>query len=243
MSRKEETGGPYVVFMLVLSFLSLGLLGAGVVLPVPGAVRPILDFADNVVCALFFLDFLISLARAENRWRYMVRWGWLDLLSSIPAVDLFRVGRAARILRILRILRGIRAAKIISEFLLLRRAEGAFLAACLLSIVLMVVGSIAILHFETSPESNIKSAEDAVWWVVVTLTTVGYGDRYPVTTEGRFLAAALMTAGVGLFGTFSGLLAAWFLKPATERAPAEVESLRAEVERLRAELERARQGG
>lgn len=60
---------------------------------------------------------------------------------------------------------------------------------------------------ETAPESNIKTAEDAIWWAFVTITTVGYGDRFPVTTEGRIIAALLMTAGVGLFGTFTGFIA------------------------------------
>src|SRR3712207_7326739 len=57
-----------------------------------------------------------------------------------------------------------------------------------------------LFPYTTLFRSNIKTAADAIWWSVVTLTTVGYGDRYPVTTEGRFLATLLMTAGIGLFG-------------------------------------------
>lgn len=75
----------------------------------------------------------------------------------------------------------------------------------------MIFGSISILQFETAPESNIKTAEDAIWWAFVTITTVGYGDRYPVTTEGRIIAAFLMITGVALFGTFTGFIAAWFM--------------------------------
>src|SRR3972149_6773059 len=70
-----------------------------------------------------------------------------------------------------------------------------------------------VLHFEDVPEANIKGPEDAVWWAFVTMTTVGYGDRFPVTSEGRLAGALLMVAGVGLFGTFSGFVAAWFLAP------------------------------
>jgi len=76
---------------------------------------------------------------------------------------------------------------------------------------MMIFGSISILQFETAPESNIKTAEDAIWWAFVTITTVGYGDRYPVTTEGRIIAAFLMITGVALFGTFTGFIAAWFM--------------------------------
>lgn len=74
------------------------------------------------------------------------------------------------------------------------------------------------------------------------ITTVGYGDRYPVSGEGRVLAAVLITAGVGLFGTFSGLAAAWFLSPSSAKTEGEFEMLRKELAEVRAMLER-RQGG
>lgn len=237
MSTQRPPDGAYLLFMLVLSFLSLAILGAGVVAPLGSDERRILEFADNVVCVFFFVDFVVCLFRAENRWRYFRTWGWLDLISSIPAVEFLRVGRMARVLRIVRVLRGVRSARVLADALLRRRAEGTFLAATLVSIILVVIGSVAILHFETVPEANIKGPEDALWWAVVTITTVGYGDRYPVTPEGRILAATMMIAGVGLFGTFSGFVASWFLKPSATEASEEREGLRAEVERLRSALE------
>ena len=60
------------------------------------ATRNILEYADFLVCVVFFGDFLFTLIRSENRWRYLRTWGWIDLLSSIPAVDVLRWGRAAR---------------------------------------------------------------------------------------------------------------------------------------------------
>jgi voltage-gated potassium channel len=88
------------------------------------------------------------------------------------------------------------------------------------------------------PEANIKTAEDAIWWALTTITTVGYGDRYPVTSEGRVVAGVLMCAGVGLFGLFSGLLAAWFVAPHQQEKREEVEALREEVAQLQATLTR-----
>jgi voltage-gated potassium channel len=90
---------------------------------------------------------------------------------------------------------------------------------------------------ETAPDSNIKTAEDAVWWSVVTITTVGYGDRYPVTSEGRFLGGILMFAGVGLFATFSGFVAAWFLRPAEDKHEGGLDEIREELARLRKAIE------
>lgn len=114
----------------------------------------------------------------------------------------------------------------------------AFAAAGLLALLFVIAGSTAILHFETLPESNIHTADDAIWWAISTITTVGYGDRYPVTTEGRVVAALLMIAGVGLFGTLLATLAAWFLRPEEEATNAELAELRAEIAALREAVER-----
>ena len=211
-SASERRSAPYLVFVLLLSIYAVAALAVTTFFSLSAENRAILGYADNVVCALFFLDFLITLVRSPNKARYLVTWGWLDLLSSVPTVDALRWGRAARIVRILRVMRGIRATKVLSEFILYKRAQSAFLAALLVSVLLVVFSASAILQFETSPESNIRTAEDAVWWATVTITTVGYGDKFPTSTEGRAIAALLMTAGVGLFGTFSGFVAAWFLQ-------------------------------
>jgi voltage-gated potassium channel len=225
----------YQVFMLVLCVYALGALAAEKAVKLAPATKGIIDYADYAVCGVFLVDFVVSLWRAPDRKRYFFTWGWLDLLSSIPAVDVVRWGRAGRMLRVFRVLRGLRATKILATLVVKRRAESAGLAACLVALLLLVFCSIAVLHFETEPESNIKTAEDAIWWSFATITTVGYGDRYPVTTEGRFVAAVLMCAGVGLFGTFSGFLAAWFIGTQGATAP-EPPDLRAELGALREEL-------
>lgn len=89
--------------------------------------------------------------------------------------------------------------------------QGTFATVSLIAVLMIIFGSIAILQVEREPNCNIKSAEDAIWWAFVTITTVGYGDKYPITTEGRIIAAFLMITGVGLFGTFTGFVAAWFM--------------------------------
>lgn len=111
------------------------------------------------------------------------------------------------------------------------------MAASLGALLLVTFCSIGVLHFESGAEANITTAEDSVWWAFATLTTVGYGDRYPVTTEGRIIAVLLMGAGVGLFGTFSGLLAAWFLGPSAASSEEDLGKLREEVAKLRQALE------
>lgn len=227
----------YQLFMLALCVLALAGLVVQNAFQQDPEIEAVLDVADFVICLAFGVDFLVSLWNAERRWRYFVTWGWLDLLSSIPMLDLARWGRIARIARITRVLRSIRAARVLSAVILQKRRQSTLLVACLLALVLIIASSTAILYFENDANANIKSAENALWWAFATITTVGYGEFYPVTTEGRVIAAILMTAGVGLFGAFSAALAAWFLVPEDEATDAEIAALTEEVRRLREVVE------
>src|SRR5262249_30244586 len=116
-----------------------------------------------------------------------------------------------------------------------------FFAVALLSILLVLFSSIAILQFETTKDGNIRTPQDALWWAFATVTTVGYGDKFPVTTEGRMIAAVLMTAGVGLFGSFTGLVASWILTPT--KKDSEQDSELARLREQVAAIERHLTGG
>jgi voltage-gated potassium channel len=228
----------YQLFMLALCVLALAGIVLQHVFQHDPEIELVLDAADFVICIAFGVDFLVSLWTAPNRMRYLVTWGWLDLLSAIPMVDAARWGRLARVARITRLLRSIRAARVLSTVILAKRRQSTLLAASLLALVLITASSTAILHFEIADTANIKTAKDALWWAFATITTVGYGEFYPVTAEGRIIAAILMTAGVGLFGAFSASLAAWFLIPENEATDAEIAAIREEVQKLREAVER-----
>jgi voltage-gated potassium channel len=237
-TKHEHAEHPvYLVFMLVLSALSLIALAVSTRGSLDPEQRRIMDFADNAICVLFLVDFLYSMHKAPRPLRYFMKWGWLDLLSAMPMLDVLRTTRLARILRIVRLIRGIRATKIMAEFILTNRARSAFLAVSLLSVLLVVVSSIGILQFEGPPDSNIRTAGDALWWAVATVTTVGYGDKFPVTPEGRIIASFLMVCGVGLFGTLSGFVASWFLRPSHDEHEGDLAVLTREVREMRAELQ------
>ncbi|MBI5331652.1 MAG: potassium channel family protein [Betaproteobacteria bacterium] len=238
MDTAHPQSGPYLLFMLALSVVALGLLAVDALMTLDAATHDLINLLDNAVCVLFLLDFALTFWRAENRMRYFFTWGWLDLISSIPMIDALRWGRLARVFRIFRVLRALRAARLLGGLILEYRAQSAALTAALISLLLVTFSAIAILHLETAPGSNIRTAEEALWWAVTTITTVGYGDFYPVTTEGRFLATGLMVSGVGLFGAFSGLVASWLMRPEERQQDSELAQIQAELAALRADLAR-----
>jgi voltage-gated potassium channel len=224
--------GIYQVIMLFLCCYVLGALFITTVFTISPQTNSILNSLDTLICLVFIGDFTLNLYQAKDKWKYL-RWGWIDLISSIPMLDIFRTGRLIRIIRILRVLRGVRSTKMLLQFIFRHRAQGAFTTVAILAFLMVTFSSIAILNVETTEGANIKTAEDALWWSFATITTVGYGDRYPVSTEGRIIGAGLMVMGVGLFGTFTAFVASWFV----EGGKKENDELEEKYDRLLAEME------
>jgi len=229
-----ETIGPFQFSILVLSVVALVAIAVETFLPLPREVSRILDGVDNIACGAFFIDFVIRFRAAESKVAFM-KWGWIDLLASVPNIEVLRLGRFVRVLRILRLLRGIRSLRHLLRMIYSSRRRGGVATVAMIMFLLVVFASIGILLCEQGEASNIKTAGDAVWWSVTTITTVGYGDRYPVTAEGRIIAIFLMFAGVGMFGALSGIIASLFLgRPGDDsEVVSEIRALRSEVEKLR----------
>ena len=198
------------ILVLILSIYVLGALLIDSIFQLPPEVSKVLDITDNIICGVFFIDFCVRFYKSENKLKFM-HWGWIDLISSIPALDILRAGRALRLIRLLRIIRAFKSIKNIVNHIFKNRANGAVTSVSIIGILLIIFSSIGILQVENAPESNIKTAEDALWWAYETITIVGYGDKFPVTTEGRLIAAVLMIAGIGLFGTFTAFVSSWFV--------------------------------
>lgn len=211
MNESQQEKLPlFQLVIIVLSIYVLGSLVASTLFHLPTEIEKLLSYIDNGICVIFLFDFFYRFARAKNKLQFM-KWGWIDLISSIPTFEYFRPGRALRLVRLLRILRAFRSTKVLLHHVFRRKTHGALTTAFIIAILMLLFSSIAILQVEKAANSNISSAEDALWWAYVTITTVGYGDKFPVTTEGRVIAMMLMTVGVGLFGTFTGFVASWFV--------------------------------
>ncbi len=234
---KPRSVSPFQLFILVLSFYVLGALIADLAFDLPDDVSQLLGYIDNIVCFFFFLDFCVRFHAAEDRKRFM-RWGWIDLLASIPAAG-FQAAKVVRAFQILRILRAIKSMQMIWRMLFRNRAEGIVASAATATLLLVAFGAITMLLVEApNPDSSINNAEEALWWAFVTVTTVGYGDFYPVTTLGRVVAVMLMVSGVGLFGSFAAYVGSLFVQDQNQEDEQQQEATQALIQRLVEQVER-----
>lgn len=210
---QNEKINVFQLLILVLSLFSVGSLLAESFFRLDAGTLEILGTADFAICLIFLYDFLKRLIAADNKLAFM-KWGWIDLISSIPVFDALRWGRLVRVIRVLRVLRVFTSARLLFSTLKENKVETTFNSIVLVSLMMIIFGAIGVLHLERSvPESNIKEPMDALWWALVTVTTVGYGDYYPVTIEGRFIAIVLMTNGIGIFATLSAMIVSKFIEP------------------------------
>ena len=142
-------------------------------------------------------------------------WGFIksgDKKKFLLSHPLEIVAVALPMLRPLRLLRLISFGSLVLEKVSIGKSVGITIKVIVTTLFFGYIAAIQITIIErVSPSGNIKNFSDGLWWAFTTITTVGYGDKYPVTTEGRIIAAILMTAGVGLFGTFTAFVASWFV--------------------------------
>jgi voltage-gated potassium channel len=220
--------------LTVLAVLWLPVLVVPLAVHLPAAVGATFETIDYLVWAAFAVEYLVRLYLAPSRRRFFTR-HLIDL--AVVALPLLRPLRALRLLRLLNLSR---AGAVLASAL--RRAREIFTHRGLHFVLLAVLGivfacSAAELGFEQHAHgSTIHNFGDALWWSVVTVTTVGYGDQYPVSPGGRGVAVVLMLAGIGLIGVLTATVASYFVADKAERDKAE---LNERLDRIEALLTRA----
>jgi len=166
----------------------------------PRDTRTYLDLISWTVWGAFAIDFAIRIALADRRWSYILR-HWYDVL--LVAIPLLRPMRLLRLLAFVRVLNRTAAGSLAGK-------ATAYVIG--LAVVAVGLGSVAVLDVERGdPDANITTFGDALWWATTTVTTVGYGDHFPVTLEGRLLAFALILVGISLVGVVTASVAAWLI--------------------------------
>jgi voltage-gated potassium channel len=223
----REHGNAYNIFILLLTVQSLVIMVL-LLLPLDPAVHQALYFFDNAVCVVFLLDFVYNLTGSKPTRQYFIyHRGWLDLLGSIPSFGvfqltaLFRLARLSRLARITRLLGGQKRKELVDD-VIKNRGQYAFFITFLAAYMVLSTSTVLVLQFESrSPDANIVTGGDALWWGFVTITTVGYGDFYPVTFLGRATGIFVMFAGVGIIGSLASILASLLVPSAAEVAAAD----------------------
>lgn len=206
---KDDTK-PMSLLSLILSFMALFVISGLLFFPLKPETRQVLIGLDFIICSIFILQLTIDMIRATDRMQFLKR-HWVDFVASIPMIEPLRF---ARLFSILRIILVIRSSRSVVKQLLNNKHETTLASILLLMVILLTAGSSMMLFIEgQSPEANIQDGGDAMWWALVTISTVGYGDHYPVTDAGRILAAGLIICGVGLFGMISGLVTSMITSP------------------------------
>ena len=215
-----------VAWELTMAGLALAYVAIGLATDEAGAsLRSALGAAEVALTAIFGLEFGSRLLAAHDRWAYM-RGHWIDAVALVPPI------RGARILRLLRLLRLVRAFvglhRVGMHVEQLARHRG--LALVFVAWLGVMVLSAAGLYFaEHGVNAAVDSPFDALWWGISTMTTVGYGDIYPVTPEGRIAAMALMLLDIGLFSAVTATITSYLVR-SWERA--DEPTLAEELERL-----------
>jgi len=227
----KNTG--YEIFIGMLSLLSIFNLLMLYAFLSDQNLSEIIQAMNALLSAIFMGDFIYRLVTASSKSSYFFgQFGWADLMASIPLPQ-FKILRVFRLFRVYRLMKEL-GVRTIARSLVKDRAGSALYTLLLAGILVLEFGSLTMLRFEQyAPDGNITSASDALWYTIVTISTVGYGDRYATTNAGRLVGALIIVVGVGIFGTFTGYLANFFLSPSSETPPAdEPQPPSAQLERL-----------
>lgn len=225
----EEAGSEgnlgYEIFMAGLSILSIVNLGL-LLLVRDQDLSDVISVMNLILTLIFLLDFIVRFIKAPSKKEYMGRGaGWADLLSALPfqQTNILRLFRLIRVYRLLSTY-GMRR---VGQALIRERAETALLMLLLIGMLVLEFGSLEMLRLEQNVAgANITTASDSLWYVIVTMATVGYGDQYPISNEGRIMGSFIIIVGVGIFGTLTGYLANLFLSPTRRRREREDSLLR-----------------
>ncbi|MCC2031485.1 ion transporter [Microbacterium allomyrinae] len=212
-ARAELKNTAYEIFIGILSIMSIANLVMVYAFVDDPSLQMILSVMNGLFSLIFLGDFIYRISTAPSAWRYfLLGYGWADLLASLPFPQL-KILRLFRLLRVYRLMRDL-GPRTIWTTLVHDRANSALMTLLLMGVLVLQYGSITILAIEENAEgANITSASDALWYTIVTISTVGYGDQFPVTNAGRLVGAMIIIVGVGIFGTFTGYLANLFLGP------------------------------
>ncbi len=202
----------YRIFIGIVSLNALLVLVGTYIIPLPQPAKEVLQIVDVLNALIFLFDFFLRLFTSKNKMHYFLAgWGWIDFLGSMPFHPLLRLLRILRSFGLwYRLARN--TDKAMRDEARRRLAESTLFVVASLVLLVVTYGALAISLIEPPAlGANIQTGSDAVWYVIVTIATVGYGDRYPVTNQGRIVGVILIVMGVSAFSVLTSYIATRFL--------------------------------
>lgn len=197
--------------LLVLAVAMIPLLVLPLLVDLPSGVRSSFIAADWFIWAAFAFEYVVRLSLTTTRWRFILR-EWASLLVIVlPFLRPLRVVRSARALRLLRLSRLLAVVGRVGQGARRLLVRHKLHYALLVTLVVVVAAAALGFMVEDGHGGTIDSFGDALWWAITTVTTVGYGDTFPVTPAGRAVAAFLMVTGIAMFGVLTANLAAFMV--------------------------------
>jgi voltage-gated potassium channel len=241
-ASRAEISVTYELFSIIVTVNALAVTAAFYLLPVPLQVKQVLYILDSLNAFILLVDFCYRFYCAPSRSRYFVTHGWLDLIGGLPGVPALRLARVPTLTSRLRWLRR-ETPQEVRQDARKRLASSTLLSTIIVVLLVVTIGSILVVLVEKdAPNGNIVTGGDAVWWSVVTVSTVGYGDRYPTTPAGRLIGVAMMVVGVSMFTVLTSFIATNLVsRRHSAEQKGETDALRDEIVRLFAEQQRSEQ--
>jgi voltage-gated potassium channel len=225
----------YELFIALVTLISLILVSLYYLAPLSVEVKEVLLITDSIISLVFLVDFFIRLSHRSQTQRYPLIYALLDLLSSVPGLPVLRYLRLPRLLVTIRLLRRHTPHEVRLEARQ-QLAQSTMLITALVALLVITVGSAFVVSFEAqAPDANIMTGEEAVWWSIVTVATVGYGDYVPVTQGGRIIGSIMMVVGVSIFSVLTSYISSLVINRKNENRE-ELAGLRKEVAEIKTML-------
>jgi voltage-gated potassium channel len=207
---QQKNSPLYNLVLLFLSVYVLSILTIEAFFITDPEVKKVLQYIDFGVCIMFLCDFFKSLYAAESKSKFL-KWGWIDFLSSIPAVDPLRWGRVTKAVRIIRYLRAVKSMRILLNSINANKYETFTLCVFLIVFVSFTLSSAFILEFERNFKSDLNNAESALWWAFLNILNAKTAIGQAVSPEGAIMTTFLNKVGVLLFAYMNSMFIAWLV--------------------------------
>lgn len=203
------------------------------------AVNIIINF-DTFVCIVLFFEFIFKIGKQEQKLRY-IRKNWIDIVAMVPLEFLILI--SGDFIGFIRFIRIIRIARV---FVLLKKSQKNILEflrkttvvhGAIIFLFIIAAGTVSFFVLEHGSNSDVDSYDDALWYVIVTITTVGYGDISPESVGGRMAGAIIMIVGVFLMSLLTASLSSIMIeKESKEESDRNLDEIKLEMEKMRLEM-------